>query len=249
MAVVDWPQAILFVRPYIVKISTPRVSGTGFLITSAKSNNLCGIATAAHVVNNAHYWEEPIRIQQIESGQSTLFRPADRAILVDDSLDTAAIVVDRGSFTFPETQLELIPEKMSLKLGHEVGWLGFPALAPGDLCFFTGRASCWRQEAGEYLVDGVAINGVSGGPAFHLAVDVPVRVIGVVSAYIANRATGEALPGLCVIRDVKQLQDLIKRFRSMDEAKEEERPPSATPPAPPNPPAEGVPTGVERRGA
>ena len=118
MAVVDWPDAILFVRPYIVKISTPSVSGTGFLITSAKSNNLCGIATAAHVVNSAHYWEEPIRIQQFESGQSALFRTADRAILIDESLDTAAIVVDRGAFKFPEQQLELIPEDMSLKLGH-----------------------------------------------------------------------------------------------------------------------------------
>jgi hypothetical protein len=76
-------------------------------------------------------------------------------------------------------------------------------------------------------------------------------VIGVVSAYIANRATGEALPGLCVIRDVKQLQDLLKRFKSMDEAKEKEKetPPPASPPPPPEPPPEGTPTGVERRGA
>jgi hypothetical protein len=56
--------------------------------------------------------------------------------------------------------------------------------------------------------------------------------MGVVSAYIANRATGEALPGLCVVRDVTQFQADVKRFKTVDEAKQEEQP-IAPPSAPP----------------
>ena len=66
---------------------------------------------------------------------------------------------------------------------------------------------------------------VSGGPTFHIRQD-NVRVIGVVSAYMANRATGEALPGLCVVRDVSHLQQITGHFKSIDEAKEKETPPA-----------------------
>jgi len=73
----------------------------------------------------------------------------------------------------------------------------------------------------------VAINGVSGGPAFSI-VKGDIYIIGVVSSYVPNRATGETLPGLSIIRGVKQFQSLIKTFRSMDEAKEKESQPSST---------------------
>ncbi len=36
----------------------------------------------------------------------------------------------------------------------------------------------------------------------------------------------QALPGLSVIRDVKQFQALIKSFQNMDQAKEKETPPA-----------------------
>jgi hypothetical protein len=238
---IDWPEAIELLKTSIVKITTPHGSGTGFVIASANKSNLCGIATAAHVVNNAHYWEEPIRIEHIASGQTFVLRHSDRAVLLEERFDTAAIILERKGSIFQDYNLPVSPEGHSLKLGWEVGWLGFPSVSPNNLCFFTGRISCYIQNDGAYLVDGVAINGVSGGPAFHLADHFPV-IIGVVSAYIANRATGETLPGLAVVRDVRQFQELIKRFSSMEEAKQQEAQPMSPPPQPPIPP-EQIPPG------
>ena len=225
MVSLTWQDAFQLVAPYVVKISTPRGSGTGFVFGYTGNRDFCGIATAAHVIEGSHGWEEPIRIQHHQSGKVTLTRPGERVVRLDEGIDTAAIVVRRGDFPLPEAVLDLIPSGKILRVGIEVGWLGFPALAPNSLCFFSGRTSCWLKDQGAYLVDGVAINGVSGGPAFHLVTDGTVQLIGVVSAYIPNRATGESLPGLSVVRHVSQFQQLLKAFQSLEEARDEETPP------------------------
>lgn len=118
-----------------------------------------------------------------------------------------------------------------LKVGNEVGWLGFPAIPRADLCFFGGRVSAYLEDEAAYLVDGVAINGVSGGPAFCFP-EAPT-IMGILSAYVPNRATGQTLPGLSVVRDVSHLHELLQDFKSVEDAKREETPPSA-PPAPPS---------------
>jgi hypothetical protein len=194
------------------------------------------IATAAHVVTQAHYWEQPIRVEHKSSGKTVLLRPAERAIFPDGTKDTAAIVFQKGDLPFPETPLGLSPEGKFLVVGNEIGWLGFPAVAPGDICFFSGRVSNYRQSSKEYLVDGVAINGVSGGPAFWNGGN-RVTLMGVMAAYIANRATGETLPGLAVVSDIEQFHELSKMFKSVDEAKRKELAPEAPPAKPeaPNP--------------
>lgn len=102
--------------------------------------------------------------------------------------------------------------------------MGFPALSPEDLCLFSGRVSCFLENQRAYLVDGVAVNGVSGGPAFHLGLEGSTTLIGVVSAYIPNLAAGRSLPGLCLVRDVKQLHDVVAALKSMEEAKRGETP-------------------------
>jgi hypothetical protein len=48
-----------------------------------------------------------------------------------------------------------------------------------------------------------------------------------------NRATGETLPGVSVVRDVSQFQRLIKTFRSVDEAQKKEAPKELPPPPSP----------------
>ena len=127
--------------------------------------------------------------------------------------------------------------------GVEIGWLGYPAIPQAGLCFFSGRISAFRTEDSTYFVDGVAINGVSGGPAFSLAKSDPV-LVGVVTAYIPNLATGNILPGMAVILDVAQFHDLADRFRSFDESKEKESSrATATPPLPEAPPQESTNTG------
>jgi hypothetical protein len=225
--------AIISIKPRVVKISTAHGSGTGFFVSSSKDGSLCAIATAAHVVEHPHYWEEPIRILDYEAKETRLLRATDRAIFLEQGIDTAAVVFAPQNMTVPELNLPLTPEGKYLRPGNEIGWLGFPGIAPDVLSFFSGRISGWIQARKSYLVDGVAINGVSGGPAFWAPDPGYLAIVGVVTAYIPNRATGETLPGLCEIRDVAQFQELAKQFKNLDEAKENESAPPANPPPTP----------------
>lgn len=232
--ITSWYQVVGVVQSHVVKISTPRGSGTGFLIYNGRENPLCWIATAAHVVENAHYWEEPIRIEHVSG--SLLLRQNQRVINLDpNNHDTAAVGFDRGSLQLPIESLPLTPTGQYFLVGSEIGWLGYPAVASSQLCFFGGKISAVLQNQDSYLVDGVVINGVSGGPAFTTLVGSegnPITIMGVVSAYAPNRATGETLPGLGVVRNVSQFQNLVPTIASFDKAKEQETKPAAPPPPP-----------------
>jgi len=238
MAEFGWAEAVEFIQQHVVRIATPQATGTGFLISNSHTNAVCGVATAAHVIEHAHYWEEPIRIDHIS--KSVVIRRHERAVFLDSNRDTAAILFNRGDLPLPADPLPLVPKNKFLKVGNKIGWLGFPAIPAASLCFFAGNVSAWVQAQTAYLVDGVAINGVSGGPAFHLFQGDPpsVVIIGVVSAYVPNRATGEVLPGLSVVRDVSQFHELAPTFASLDQARKAE--PPADVPAP-QPESGGVP--------
>jgi hypothetical protein len=230
----EWEEAVEYLTPYVVKISTPQGSGTGFLLTYSAESPFCSVATAAHVIDHAHYWEQPIRLDH-GSGKSVLLRHDQRAVFLDESRDTAAILFNKADFPVPvSSPMELTPKGLWLKTGIEVGWVGYPAVSPQTLCFFSGRVSAYLNSTSAYLVDGVSINGVSGGPTFFVRPK-DLVVIGVVSAYIPNRATGDVLPGLAVIRDVIQFQELANTFKSLDQAKEEETMPTEPPPPQPEP--------------
>ena len=161
-----WSDAVNHIADYVVKVMTPSGFGTGFLISCSPDGELLGVATAAHVVSHSHSWEEPIRIQHYRSGEVIVLKDEYRAVLMDDRIDTAAIIFARQNIPFPDDTLSLTPEGMHLRVGREIGWVGFPALSPNDMCFFTGRVSAFLEDQTAYLVDGVVINGVSGGPAF-----------------------------------------------------------------------------------
>jgi hypothetical protein len=232
MATIPWSRAVELIEDHVVRISTPRSSGSGFLLSNNKHNDLCSVATAAHVIDHAHYWDEPIRLEHVKSGKTIVVRGDARAIFLDAGRDTAALLCNRSELPFPADPLPLAPKGMFLKVGNQIGWLGFPAIPSANLCFFAGNISAWLRAQNAYLVDGVAINGVSGGPAFHLVDNeaAPVTVMGVVSAYVPNRATGEVLPGLSVVRDVSHFHELAPTFASLDQAREAE--PPAAPPSP-----------------
>jgi hypothetical protein len=221
----EWFKIVEELTPYVVRIWTPQGSGTGFFVSSSNSIPLCAIATAEHVISHANYWEEPIRIEQISSGKTIILHHTERAINAQLKSDTAAIIFERKDLIIPERGLELSPKDKYLKPGVEIGWLGFPAIPHANLCFFSGRISAWIDSDEAYLVDGVAINGVSGGPAF---IEGNV-LVGVVSAYIPNRATGEPLPGLSVVRGVNQYHDITEKFNTLDQAKSKETPPEPPP--------------------
>jgi len=225
----QWHEAVDIVTPHVVRITTPIGSGTGFLIAHSKNGNVCGVATAAHVIDHAHYWEQPIRIQRADSTEHVLLRDHERVMFVDEERDTAAILFKPDQLSFPEETLPLIAADQTMKVGAQLGWLGYPGIAGSTLCFFRGAVSAWADELHGYFVDGVAINGVSGGPTF-ATFGSTLELIGVVSAYIPNRATGDVLPGLGVVRDVYQFHDVIQQLNDLEEAKGRESPPSAPPP-------------------
>ena len=241
----EWFQAAELVTQHVVRINTPQGSGTGFLVTHAVNQEILGIATAAHVINHAHYWEQPIRVQSAGSGESVLLRPADRAIYVDEARDTAVILIKSNALQFGAAPLPLIETGYNLKIGNTIGWLGYPAISGTHLCFFTGTVSAWAPEMSAYFVDGVAINGVSGGPAF-ASYGERLEIIGVVSAYMPNRVTGETLPGLGIVRDVYQFQEMIRRMTSLEEAKAQETTPTEPPAAPSSEAETGSPTLARR---
>lgn len=230
---IPWYVAFQQVESYVVKIMTPSASGTGFIVALTGNKELIGIATAAHVIDFPNYWEQPIRIQHYASGKTIFLNHPDRFVDINHSKDTGSIVMRRSDLSVPESTLPIISEGRHLKIGVEVGWVGFPAIAPSNLCFFSGTISSWVESEGFYFVDGVAINGVSGGPAFSINNDNQVQIIGVVSAYVPNRATGAQLPGLCVIRDVAPLQEMIKKLNNLEQAKQQEKTPEGPPPPPP----------------
>lgn len=223
MGTTSWRKAVELVKPHVVKIQTPRGFGTGFLCAYSKDKTICAVATAAHVVDQSHLWEEPIRIRHHNSGQTKLLRAPDRIVWLHTRLDTAVILFLKEEFPLPQKPLRFISEEKYLKVGIEIGWVGFPTVSPENLCFFAGTNSSWVDDWKTYLVDGVVINGVSGAPAFY-RVTKGIKVIGSVSAYLPNRSG--ATPGLAMISDVEQFQNTIKRIKDMDEAKERETPPS-----------------------
>lgn len=220
---ISWWEAVETVKPYVVKIDTPSVSGTGFLCAYTRSKIICGVATAAHVVKKSHNWEEGIRIKHYISGKSQLLHASDRIINLDLKLDTAVITFAHDKITFPKDTLSFLSEEKYLRPGIEIGWLGFPSVSPSNLCFFTGKISCWLENMRTYLVDGVAINGVSGGPVFYISKD-GIKVIGSVTAYLPNNVG--ATPGLAMVSHAEQYQKITKAIKSIGDAKKNETPPN-----------------------
>jgi hypothetical protein len=197
--------------------------GTGFLAFYNHDRSWCGIATAAHVVSHADEWQQPLRIQN--DGYIRFLKPEDRVIILDNATDSAVVLFLKGELQLPETPIALLPMDQPCGIGVELGWLGYPVIEPNTLCFFAGVVSARLEAAKTYLVDGVSINGISGGPVFHCPSPLSdeVQIVGCVSAYHVNRMTGEALPGLIRARDVSHFHVVAGQIRSIDEANVKKR--------------------------
>ncbi len=218
----DWHNAINLVTPHVVKIETQVGHGSGFLAFYNMDSSFCGIATAAHVIAHADDWQQPIKIRSAAGGVPTFLQASDRVIYLDRATDSAILLFLKGELKLPERPIALLPMDTPCGIGSEVGWLGYPAIEPNSLCFFAGSVSA-RPNPSAYLIDGVAIHGVSGGPVFNCAEADKVQIVGSVSAYHANRATGEALPGLLRAQDVSHFHAVATKIRSIDEAHEQKR--------------------------
>jgi hypothetical protein len=159
----NWHQAVESISPHVFKLESPSGHGTGFLCFLNDQRAVMGIATARHVVSEANKWQQPIRVSNYQLEYSRLLTTTDRVILDDGSRDSAVILLDPSDLELPGDLVPLIPSGRILKLGVEVGWVGFPAVEPNTLCFFSGNISARISNDSAYLIDGVAINGVSGG--------------------------------------------------------------------------------------
>ncbi|MEW6738789.1 MAG: serine protease [Nitrospirota bacterium] len=214
----NWEPVVQKITPYIFKIETPAGHGTGFLYLYNDNKSWCGVATALHVVDYANTWKQPIRLTHQSSSEQIFLKDSEYIIITDWKTDSAVILFQKPTFELPSELIELIPLDMPLSIGNEVSWIGFPAIEPYTLCFFSGNISAWQDFRKAYLIDGVAINGVSGGPVAFLHATDGVRIVGIVSAYRANRATGETLPGLLYAQDVSHFHGVLHQIRSIDDA-------------------------------
>lgn len=219
----NWDPVVQKVAPYVVKIETPASSGTGFLCAYNEDHSWCGVATALHVVAAADEWQQLIKIRNAGSFKSAFLPVGQRTIFPDYQADSAVIFFERSQLDLPDDLIPLRPIDTRLSIGADVGWLGFPTIEPYTLCFFSGIISARRDDLKAYLIDGVAINGVSGGPVIYSTTTDGVQFVGVVTAYRANRTYGDSLPGLSIAQDVSHFHGVIQHVRSVDEANKKKR--------------------------
>ena len=206
-----WADAAVDVMPYIVRIELPDGYGSGFVINyrQDRKKRMVVIATAFHVIEHAEKWGELIRV--IRGDTVIVLSPADREIYGFEDRDLALLVFDADGLKLPKKILQSGNTEEVLPPGFPVGWCGFPNIADKYECFFAGHISTALSTKGDYLVDGVTIHGISGGPAF-IHVDNKITLIGVVSAYYPNRATGESLPGMSLIRSVNPFTEFFEKM-------------------------------------
>lgn len=218
----NWNQIVDKIKPHVVKIKTPTGSGTGFLFMYNNDKSWCGIATANHVVNDIDEWKQPLKlIHQSSNKIEHYIEDKNRVIICDSKNDSAVILFHKPEkLNFPGEIIRLRPLEEKLNIGSEVGWVGYPYLGENTLCFFSGNISARNDEKNFYLVDGVAINGVSGGPVLYSSETNGVEIIGIMCAYMANRATGSTLPGLSVAQDVFHLHKSVAMIKDIDEARQ-----------------------------
>ena len=215
----SWHECYDLIKQYVVKIETPQGFGTGFLFALNREGTVAAIATALHVVEEANNWRQPIKLRQHGGTQEVFITHDQRAVLIDYKRDSAAITVVSGHLQLPGAFLPLMAKGKIKKVGVPVGWVGYPALAPANLCFFEGSISAFVGDDDSYFIDGVAINGVSGGPVFADRGEKGPELVGIISAYFANVQQRGTLPGLLKAHDVTHLHHAIEAIKSVDEAR------------------------------
>jgi hypothetical protein len=219
MEIIGWVHAAAEILPHVVRVECPDSSGSGFLAATKGTgkDKIAVIVTASHVVEHAFDWAEPIKISGAQN-TTTLF-PGEFKGTGNGQLDIATIELPWKSLDLPPSSLSIADSSALLPAGCPVAWCGYPNIIEGRNCLFAGHVSASIAERGDYIVDGVIIHGISGGPAFVYDGE-HVVIIGVLSKYLPNRATGEALPGLGVVRNIAPL---TKYFLGPEKAQKSRR--------------------------
>ncbi len=198
---VPWEELVPRIEPLVYQVRAGDSLGTAFAISVAGSEDggsYAMLVTAWHVVKDIVQTADPLDLVQSDGTLvSTLTTgPVSVYPVGPPECDSALVVVPTEKALVAPSQLLPIPLETMLPRGAQVGWLGYPGLVYPELCFFRGVVSGHQEEPPIYLIDGVAINGVSGGPAF----DRTGLLAGFVSAYVPNQVDhGTTLPGLMIM--------------------------------------------------
>lgn len=210
----DWVKCAGYISKYLVRIEIPDSYGTGFFIEkrTLDGKEYTAFATAYHVIKHAHNWLEPIKIINTISNKQTLLLPFQYRVSKDEVHDVAIIDVPSDTMQVDLEMPNFTPPKSYVFVGSQIGWCGFPNIAPDKLCFFSGHISSLFNDEGDYLVDGTAIHGVSGGPVF-VPIGDAVLIMGLVSAYIPNVAMGAPTPGLSLMRNINPIVDSLTQLK------------------------------------
>ena len=222
-----WDEVVDRVSGSVFRLYAGSSAGTGFLISLGRDpkngDSFATIATAWHVLEALPGTTDELDIVSFD--RKTCFTSAADQIgfypVGDVRYDTGLIVLRTGTPLVEEKELlPLFPHDSILARGADIGWLGFPGITEPELCFFHGYISGYLNDPPNYLVDGVAINGVSGGPAF----DNRAHVIGLVSAYIPNRVDqATTLPGLMTLVPINAIRYWMEHRMGATVLKEKDR--------------------------
>ena len=195
-----WEEVIPPLEPLVFRVHAADSVGTGFIIGLSRDDGgrHTMLVTALHVVEDVLGNDLPLGLVRSDGTDlSSLIAGPVRVYPVGPpECDTALLEVPTIEPLISPEALLPIPLETMLPRGADLGWLGYPGLVLPELCFFRGVVSGYQERPPIYFVDGVAINGVSGGPAF----DRSGLVVGLVSAYVPNQvAPGRTLPGLMIV--------------------------------------------------
>ncbi len=199
----SWEKVIKRVERIVFRLLAGDSAGTCFTVSIGKLPETKSIhymfATAWHVVKEVAGSDQPIymvaangkTICEAKAGCYAVFS------LGSEAFDTALVMVKSPEDIISQNDLlPILGPETQMPRGMEIGLAGFPGIVGGEFCFFKGTISGYLHKPPSYLVDGVAINGVSGGPAF----DSSAQIIGLVSSYIPNQVDEHTtLPGLLTL--------------------------------------------------
>ncbi len=196
-----------------MKIETQSGHGTGFLLFYDNEKTCCYIATAEHVIAEAEEKKEPITIRRLLDNKPFTLSFDERLSFRDKGRDSAVMLLLKSNLHLPEKLISLLPESQLLRVGTQVGWLGFPSIAPNVRCFFSGHISApiIRNQYPAYFVDGVIIHGVSGGPILHITETNEIRIAGIATEYLSDsdEATNSMLPGLAIAQSLSHFHEVL----------------------------------------
>ena len=213
MEKIEWSKAVHEMMGNLVRIETHGDGyGSGFIIPPPmNTSGNCCVLTAYHVIELAHKTGATITIRSAKHGMGIDIPSLLRHVFFIKERDQAIISFNAPKDFASLQTVHFLAHEYHYNPGVELGWLGFPNLkkAINVPCFLAGRISAYLPDDEAYLIDGVSIHGISGGPAFYCDED-KVVLAGIVTDYYPNEVNNQSWPGLAMFRTINPLMELYE---------------------------------------